>query len=317
MSRREDIDNSIWSDPDFARLTPDAKLVYLWSFTNPHCGMAGLYKVSDDLIMFETKLPADRLAAALDELNAAAFVFYEDLVVWVRTRVKWLRTKTPQIAKSIANDVAKITETHPLRVRFVAEYESALWLEGALSSRVNRGSTEGHGSSTDTGNLANVNRGSVDPLGTGNGVVVVRKGGPGGKPAGPDPDALPDGFPDQLPGIAGNVLLILSRIHAERGGNVPTLRGTGLAIRAFPDRDHVAVVLELERWVLLGNGSTRKVKDWHRQYHAFLERSVAAAPSRTAGGLRTVVSQADLDAARARQMAAHHAELDAEMGRAG
>jgi hypothetical protein len=34
MSRREDIDNAIWSDPDFEALEAGAKLLYLWSFTN-------------------------------------------------------------------------------------------------------------------------------------------------------------------------------------------------------------------------------------------------------------------------------------------
>ena len=46
MSRREDIDNGIWSDPDFMSLTAPAKLTYIWSWTNSHCGMAGLYKIA-------------------------------------------------------------------------------------------------------------------------------------------------------------------------------------------------------------------------------------------------------------------------------
>jgi hypothetical protein len=46
MARREDFDNSLWSDPDFLALTPQARLLYIWSWTNPRCGMAGIYKLS-------------------------------------------------------------------------------------------------------------------------------------------------------------------------------------------------------------------------------------------------------------------------------
>lgn len=133
MSRREDIDNAIWSDPDFIALSADGRYLYLWSFTNPRCGMAGLYKLSLAPIPAETGLTMRRITDALEELSGAAFAFYEDGVIWVRTRVAHLRSRNPNIGKSIAADVGKLREDHPLRVRFLSTYRHLSWLEEHLS----------------------------------------------------------------------------------------------------------------------------------------------------------------------------------------
>src|SRR5215212_2057637 len=90
----------------------------------------------------------------------------------------------------------------------------------------------------------------------------------------------------QLPDVAARldpVLAILAAVQAERGGAVPTVRGVGLALVAFPGRDHVGVARELEHWALAGRGQRKAVKDWVRTYRTFLEGAVDAAPSRTAG----------------------------------
>jgi hypothetical protein len=148
MSRREDIDNGIWSDPDFEALSLDATALYLWSFTNPRCGMAGLYKVSRRA-MTESKVPDERLDAALEELAAANFAYFQDGVLLVRSRVKHLRQRTVQIAKSIARDVAKVADGHPMRTRFLEEYGRDRWLREALynelQATVEGDSPEGHG----------------------------------------------------------------------------------------------------------------------------------------------------------------------------
>jgi hypothetical protein len=138
VSRREDIDNSIWSDSDFLKLSANAKLVYLWSFTNPRCGMSGLYKVDESIISFDTKIPPAKLAVALSELARTRFAYYDDGVIFVRTRVRHLRQKTQPIAKSIASDLRMISDSHPLQNAFVQEYGHAAWLQSAVFG-------EGHG----------------------------------------------------------------------------------------------------------------------------------------------------------------------------
>lgn len=134
MARREDFDNSLWSDPDFLALSSDARLVYIWTWTNPRCGMAGIYKLAPSMAALETGLSQDRVMAALDELGAAEFTFYENRVLWVRTRVKHLRQKTFPIAKSIRNDLLKIPDDHPLKARFLATYGHHSWLSDCIGS---------------------------------------------------------------------------------------------------------------------------------------------------------------------------------------
>lgn len=133
MSRREDIDNAIWSDPDFATLTPNAKLIYLWSFTNERCNMSGLYKVSAKAAGFDTGLPQNAVERAFVELREASFVYLDDGVLWVRSRVKHLRSRGDAMAKSIRNDLAKLRPDHPLLHAFVACYQADPWLEHWVS----------------------------------------------------------------------------------------------------------------------------------------------------------------------------------------
>jgi hypothetical protein len=89
----------------------------------------------------------------------------------------------------------------------------------------------------------------------------------------------PRELPTEIAARLDPVLGILAGIHAERGGNIPTPRGVGLALVAFPRRDHVGVARELEHWALAGNGQHRPIRDWVRQYRAFLERSPDADPT--------------------------------------
>lgn len=137
MSRREDIDNAIWSDPDFDGLSNEAALLYLWSFTNPCCGMAGIYKIA------RRKLAEGRLGDALDgalaELAEARFVLYEDGVLWVRSRVKHLRTRGPNMVTSIEGDLEKLPKGNPLINAFCEEY-GGTWISPAIEG-FDKGST--------------------------------------------------------------------------------------------------------------------------------------------------------------------------------
>lgn len=130
MSRREDIDNAIWEDPDFEQFSPETKLLYIWSFTNRRCGMAGIYKVSTRAMALDTKLGPEQITDALRELADARFAFYaEDKgVLWVRTRVKHLRTTSTSMATSIVRDLKAIGTRHPLSRAFLAEYAGDDWL---------------------------------------------------------------------------------------------------------------------------------------------------------------------------------------------
>jgi hypothetical protein len=133
MPRREDFDNSLWSDPDFLALSSAARLTYIWTWSNPRCGMAGIYKLSPAQATLELGLDEATVTAALAELGEARFAFYEMNVLWVRSRVKHLRQKTTQIATAIRSDLARIPNGHPLKVQFVETYGKLGWLSAALA----------------------------------------------------------------------------------------------------------------------------------------------------------------------------------------
>lgn len=132
MGRNEDFDNALWSQPRFEELSPLASLFYIWSWTNPHCGMAGLYEVGRRT-MTQSKIEECELDGVIAELERAWWLHYQYGVLLVVARVKRLRRHTSQIAVSIARDVAAITEGHPLRVAWLRRYGDAGWLKDALA----------------------------------------------------------------------------------------------------------------------------------------------------------------------------------------
>lgn len=143
MSRNEDFDNAFWSQRVVEDLSAHATLFYIWSWTNTRCGMAGLYEVGRRA-MTESKVSSEDLDGVLAELSAARLAFYVDDVLWVVARVKRLRTKTVQMAKSIAKDVVAIDAAHPLRARWLEHNREVSWLRAALSERgVNLGQVLG------------------------------------------------------------------------------------------------------------------------------------------------------------------------------
>jgi hypothetical protein len=285
VSRRESVDNAIWGDPKFAALTANARYLYLWTFTNPRCGMAGVYKLSVNQAALETGLQADDVRAALDELGERRYVLVHDDVVWVRTRVKQLATKTPQVARSIAKDLAKIDPANPVIAAFADEYKRVDWLRHVIAEvlQTDRGGSPETEDSSPNDASSNDSPSAVMRQGQGQG----KEGGPGetGKARSRrvDPSQLPDGFPDDLLPAVAAVLPVLRRVHGLRGGTEPTRRGVALAVQRFPDRDHAAVVGELEQWATAGNGTRRNVKDWSGTFASFLGRSPACEP-RTGGG---------------------------------
>jgi hypothetical protein len=286
MSRREDIDNAVWSDPDFHGLSPAAKLVYLWTFTNPRCGMAGIYKVVLGAIALETGLSGTDVSGALEELRQERFVLYTDGVLWVRTRVKHLRTKTPQIAKSIARDLEQIT-SHPLTQAFLDEYRTLGWLSDPLQ-RVTRGSHEPHETSdTDRKNgdpPPTVTRGSGDPLGQGQGLGSREDDAPS-RTREASVDDLPDDLPERLHESARQVQQRLLRLHDRKPKSIrPALGAIGRVLVSMPDRDHVAVADDVELYWTFGAGQNKSMRDLVATYRNRLSTAPVVAPGRAGAG---------------------------------
>lgn len=94
-----------------------------------------------------------------------------------------------------------------------------------------------------------------------------------------DQSSLPD-MPSELHGSAHASHRVLRSVWEQRGGDEPTLRGVGLAVAAFPDRDHVMVAREVEHWLIAGRGRQVPCGDVVRRWRSFLKGSPPSTPDR-------------------------------------
>lgn len=310
-SRYEMIDNGCWADFDDVDLSMPATLLYVWTWANPKCGMAGVYRVTHRA-MTESRVPLEDIPGALAELERHRFVFYRDGWLFVRARVKRLKTGGPTTGTSIARDVARCPVADLLGM-FLDEYRGSpdvppgSMLDDALDEAL--GGVLDAPSMPPTGPLdAPYDTASESEIGgphlapsmphRGGASVSVSASTSASDDQGSedldarasarkrptirtvDQDTYPETLVDELRDRAAAALTVLERVHGERGGNRPTRRGVGLAIAAFPNRDHLAVAGELEHWSTAGNGATKPQKDWARLFRTFLERSPEATPAR-------------------------------------
>jgi len=251
--------------------------------------MSGVYRVGRRA-MTESRVELTGLDAALDELSAADLAFYEQGVLWVRSRVKRLRSKSPKMAISVARDFAKLSPDHPFHARWLALYGGHAWLRSALRDvlqNLAEPSPEVLGTAVRSGDSENLSGASREPLQSLPGTGTMSRTASSLSDLAPGSAAearVPGGLPAELADRLHPALAVLVRVQAERGGEIPTLRGVALALVAHPLRDHLAIAHELEHWALAGGGRNRVVKDWVRTYRTFLSGAPDAAPVRVRGG---------------------------------
>lgn len=264
MSRREDIDTAIWEDEDFDALSDDAAFLYLWSFTNERCGMAGVYQVKGRHICEGRMTPARR-TAALEELREAQFVYYQDGWLWVRSRVKHLRTRGEKMAASIIKDLKKVPIDHPFYDAFLSEYLKNTWVSNWLSEADFDTPSIPHRKGIDT--LQGKGQGKGNGSGSSTTTATRNRG------TRVDPTQLPADADERLAGAAEACLPILQRTAEARGGKPVALLAVYRAIEQFARKDHVRVAGEVEHWLLHGNGARASAKDIVSRFRNFLDGS--------------------------------------------
>lgn len=83
------IDTGIWEHEDFQQLTPLARLLHIYLFSNSHCNQAGLYKITPITIAFETGIPITEVEPLLEALKPLKIIWYpETKLVWVKNFVR-------------------------------------------------------------------------------------------------------------------------------------------------------------------------------------------------------------------------------------
>jgi hypothetical protein len=254
VARGEFVLHEIWEE--LGDVSANAMLLYLWSFTNARCNMAGLYRVSERS-MLESKVSRRALPGALEELRRGGFLFYEDGVMWVRARAKRIHTHHPNMAKSIARDVDQLSADHPLRARFLEHYRDHPWLRPALSGFPLH--KRDAGDSTDT--LVRV------PT-----AVQCSEEKEEQPTAQGEVDAEPE-LPDELRPFLEPVLVTLRRVAATKpGATLPILAAVAGVLRRYPTKDFIPTAEDYAHWSIHGRGASRSVKDVVAQYRNWLAK---------------------------------------------
>lgn len=255
--------NTIWDELD--HLSDDGLMLYVWSWTNTKCGMAGVYKVARRKLV-EGRFDDERLTAALVELEAEGLLKYVQGVLWNCARVKRLSGISDQIAKSIAKDLAEVDGTNPIAAEFVDRYGKHPKLKGRLT--LNR-------PSGDPQEKVDVEPDSR-PSGEGHPTLPGRGRGRGsgkgsGKENNVDLESLPADADQRLATATQRCLPILQRVAEARGAKPIGLLAVYRAVESFPTKPHAQVAGEVEHWTIHGNGARKPAKDVVARFRNFLD----------------------------------------------
>ena len=85
MAKSRVISDRIWRDEWLVELEPDAKLLFVYLFSNENTNLAGIYRFNPNLIVSETGLPYKRVLELLRDFERDRKVFSRGDLLWVLT----------------------------------------------------------------------------------------------------------------------------------------------------------------------------------------------------------------------------------------
>jgi hypothetical protein len=124
---------SFWDDPDILGLSPNAKLVYMWTFTNRACGISGVYRIGLEVARQAVGLNPKDFQAAWAEVQNAGKVIYDPQtgVLWVVGKLKQEvgsargADASPKTLAGAVNDLFDLPDS-PVVASFCHRYEAVL-----------------------------------------------------------------------------------------------------------------------------------------------------------------------------------------------
>jgi len=120
MADYRQIHTRIWCDEWFLELPADAKLLFIYLFSNKRTCLAGIYDIPLKLIAFETELTQDRILELFREFARDGKAFYEDGYVWVPTMPihNTNNLASPKVQANIRHTAEALPDM-PFRARWV------------------------------------------------------------------------------------------------------------------------------------------------------------------------------------------------------
>lgn len=125
MAEYRQIHTKIWADEWFLEQGSDAKLLFIYLFSNRRSCLAGIYDISTKLIAFETGLDRARIEALLALFAEDGKAFYEDGYIWIPKLLLYnaANVASPKIQAHIKTNLESVPDI-PLRVRWIAYWEA-------------------------------------------------------------------------------------------------------------------------------------------------------------------------------------------------
>lgn len=119
----------VWYKPSFLALSTDARLLYIWSWTNPDASLSGLYECGPRKLARVLRDDAQATGRALRELEVEPLALYDAAaeVLWVVGRVEHV-LRSPTQAVRMGRDFAACPPTY-LRQQFAVKYGKLLNLD--------------------------------------------------------------------------------------------------------------------------------------------------------------------------------------------
>lgn len=110
------IHTRIWKDNWFCDLEEDAKLLFIYLFSNERASVSGIYELPLKYLVFETGLEKTRVLEIMGQFQVAKKVFYEDGIVWVVNLRKYNETSSDKVQTRLSKDIAVIPDSNILRI---------------------------------------------------------------------------------------------------------------------------------------------------------------------------------------------------------
>ena len=119
------IDTGIWSHIDFCELSPQEKLLFLYLVTSFRSNQAGLYRVTERQIAFDTGLDEAQLPDMMRRLEVMDVEWYQETqTVWVK-RFLHHQCHAPKFLIAVAKNLEDMRRHHEL-VRAYLEFNNSL-----------------------------------------------------------------------------------------------------------------------------------------------------------------------------------------------
>jgi hypothetical protein len=105
MADFRQIHTRIWKDDWFSEIPLDAKLFFIYLFSNEQAEVGGVYELPSKYMAFEVGISQERILELLGQFEAVGKVFYRCNWVWVVNLRKYNETKSESVVKRIQKDL--------------------------------------------------------------------------------------------------------------------------------------------------------------------------------------------------------------------